>query len=233
MAFKKRYIALPLLTALGVCISQFPASWAVKLAGAGVPVTLGGTVWKGFVPSLRALPPITFDTAPMGLFTKAPLVAFNGRGNGISIEGKAERSSLTALKIAGDASFLGEIDGRMSNLMGQFNVNVDTLRFDKDCSGVSGRITTDILARNAALWRWTGPALSGPIECIGGVLTSTLSGNVPGQSVEAVLKIMPSGTFQIRAVINTNTPEAALVLPLYGFEGQGERFTMNESGRWM
>jgi len=137
------------------------------------------------------------------------------------------------LTLQGDALFLGQIDGRLSNLTGVFELAARNIRFNGDCTDVAGQVSTDILTQNEALWQWRGPPLSGPITCENDVLTTTLSGNIPGQSVEAVLKIIPDGTYQIRAVINTNTPEAGLVLPLYGFEAQGERYTMNEAGRWM
>lgn len=233
MAVKKRYITVFSLTAFAVLLSQFPASWAGKLAAPDLPVTLGGTLWNGYVPSINAVPPIAFKTSPAGLFSSAPLVTFSGSGNGLSIEGAAEPDHIRALALNGDAVFLGHIDGRLSNLMGRFNLSAKNFKFSGDCADTSGQVSTDILARNAGLWRWTGPPLSGPVTCKDGVITSTLSGNIPGQSVEAILKIIPDGRYQIRAVINTNTPEAGLVLPLYGFEAQGERFTMNEAGRWM
>ncbi len=233
MASKKRYMALFALTAFAACISQFPASWAGKIAAPDLPVTLGGTIWKGYVPNINAMPPITFKTSPTGLISSAPLVTFSGSGNGLFIEGAAEQDHIKTLNLKGDAVFLGRIDGRLSNLMGQFNLSASNIEFSGDCAQVSGQVSTDILASNTRLWRWTGPPLSGPVTCENGTLTTTLSGNIPGQSVEAVLRIMPDGRYQIRAVINTNTPEAGLVLPLYGFEAQGERYTMNEAGRWM
>lgn len=233
MAFRKRYIVLGALTVLvGLC-SQFPAAWVGKLAGPKLPVTLGGTIWNGYVPSVNALPVIQFKTKITGFFTAAPLIGFSGSGNGLSVNGTAESNRIVTLDLVGNAGFIGQIDGRMANLLGQFNITASNLRLDGNCAEVSGNISTDILASNVALWQWAGPPLFGLITCENGVLTSTLSGNIPGQSVEAVLKVLPGGTYQIRAVINTNTPEAGLVLPLYGFEGQGERFTMNEAGRWM
>jgi len=233
MAFKKRYIVLAALTAIGVLISQFPAKTAKSLIAPEVPVTLGGTIWDGYVPPLNALPAISFQTSFMGLFTDAPAAQFHGNGNGLSIKGSAETDRIDTVELTGDARFLGQIDGRLRNLSGRFDLAAANIRFDGNCDEVSGQVSTDILARNAALWQWRGPPLSGPITCENGVLTAALLGNIPGQSVEAVLKILVDGSYQIRAVINTNTPQAGLVLPLYGFEAQGERFTMNEAGRWM
>lgn len=233
MAFKKRYIVLCALMALGVVVSQFPASWAAKITAPELPVKLGGTIWDGYVPSVNAVPPIAFKTSLAGLVTNAPVVKFSGSSNGLILNGAAETDRITELELKGNAIFLGQIDGRLANLMGRFDLTAANLNVSGDCADVSGQVSTDILARNTALWRWTGPSLSGPITCENGILTSTLSGNIPGQSVEAILKVIPDGRYQLRAVINTNTPEAGLVLPLYGFENQGERFTMNEAGRWM
>jgi hypothetical protein len=232
MKLRKRYIGVGALIGLGVLLSQFPASWAAGLSGAQLPVTPGGTVWKGYIPAIAALPPVSFKTSPMGVFSDAPLATFDGSGNGLSIQGAAEANRITSLKLKGDAIYLGQIDGRFGNLLGQFTLAANELQFDGNCEAVSGQVSTDILTQNRASWQWAGPSLSGPITCEDGVLTTTLSGNIPGQSVEAVLKVSPDGNWQLRAVINTNTPEAGLVLPLYGFEGQGERFTMNEAGRW-
>jgi hypothetical protein len=233
MAFKKRYIGLALAIFAAVGLTQFPAKWAATLAGVDLPVTLGGTVWNGYAPSINAVPPIQFKTSPSGFFNESSLLTFTGAGNGVSINGRADYNKIEEINVTGDASFLGQIDGRLSNLSGRFDMKARELKIDGGCDGASGVISTDILARNTRLWQWTGPPLSGPITCEQGVLTSILSGQIPGQSVEAVLKILPDGTYQIRAVINTNTPQAGVVLPLYGFEAQGERFTMNEAGRWM
>ena len=221
------------LLVLGIAIARFPANWAAKVALPDVPITLGGTIWNGFVPPINAVPPIKFTTKPIGLLTDAPVLEFSGAGNGISINGEANQNELTRVTMTGDAVFLGQIDGRMKNLMGRFDMVVGNLPLGGNCEGVSGTVSTDILTRNAALWQWKGPPLSGPVTCENDILTSTLSGNIPGQSVEAELKIMPDGNYQIRAVINTNTPQAGMVLPLYGFETQGERYTINEAGRWM
>lgn len=233
MTFQKRYLVLACLSMVTALLSQFPASWAAKLAGLPPAVKLGGVVWNGYVPPINAVPPIRYKTRLGGLFGDTPLIEFNGSGNGLSLDGTAKLNKVSQLTLRGDAFFLGQIDGRLSNLQGVFNLNARDIKFNGDCDGVSGQISTDILTRNKALWQWEGPALSGPITCENGILTSTLSGNIPGQSVEAVVKIIADGTFQIRAVINTNTAEAGLVLPLYGFEAQGERYTLNEAGRWM
>ena len=233
MVFKLRYIWLSALLVLGIAIARFPANWAAKIAVPDAPITLGGTIWNGFVPPINAIPPIKFTTTPIGLFTDAPVLEFSGAGNGISIKGEANQNELTRVTMTGDAVFLGQIDGRMKNLLGRFDMVVGNLPLGGNCEGVSGTISTDILTRNATLWQWAGPPLSGPLVCENDILTSTLSGNIPGQSVEAELKIMLDGNYQIRAVINTNTPEAGMVLPLYGFESQGERYTINEAGRWM
>ncbi len=233
MASRMRSILLHLFCILVVAIARFPASWAGKMVAPELAVKLGGTIWNGYVPSINAVPPIKFTTSPLGLFTKASVIDFSGAGNGISIKGDADKNALKNLTLTGDAVFLGQIDGRMKNLLGRFDMSVRDLPLNGSCEGVSGTVSTDILTRNSSLWQWAGPPLSGPVSCENSVVTTTLSGNIPGQSVEAVLKIMPDGNYQIRAVINTNTPEAGLVLPLYGFESQGERFTMNEAGRWM
>ena len=202
MAFKIRYIWLTALLVLGIAIARFPANWAAKVALPDVPITLGGTIWNGFVPPINAVPPIKFTTKPIGLLTDAPVLEFSGAGNGISINGEANQNELTRVTMTGDAVFLGQIDGRMKNLMGRFDMVVGNLPLGGNCEGVSGTVSTDILTRNAALWQWKGPPLSGPVTCENDILTSTLSGNIPGQSVEAELKIMPNGNYQIRAVIN-------------------------------
>lgn len=238
MGFKKRHIVLATAIVLAVLIDQFPANLAKNMLAPKSPVTLGGTIWDGYVPSLNALPPISFKTSLVGLFTDAPLAEFSGNGNGLSILATAERDMIKRLELTGDARFIGQIDGRMANLLGRFDVTAANVRFDGTCgepssAQVSGNVSTDILTKNTALWQWSGPPLSGPISCDNGVLTASLLGNIPGQSVEAVLKVLPDGTYQIRAVINTRTPQAGLILPLYGFEAKGERYTMNESGRWM
>ena len=216
---------------------HFPASWAFKFARPHLPVStsalsVGGTIWNGQVYGIEGLTLTRFTLSPKAMFNKSTLVTIDAQGNDISIQANAGLKQINALTLKGSARFLGQIDGRLSNLSGQFNLDAKNLSLDGECGDTTGTVSTDILARNNALLNWQGPELSGPIRCEDGVLLTTLSGHIPGQSVEATLKVMPSGQYRIRAVINTNQPRAGLFLPLYGFEKKGERYTLVEAGTW-
>lgn len=233
MSIKKRYIALGLLAFAAAAVAHFPAKWAAAATAPELPAVMAGTVWKGHIERLNGLPPIAFKISPLALLRGAAPVSFNGDGNGISIAGEAGIGRVDTLTINGNALFLSQIDNRLSALSGEFTLDATDLGFDGNCEKTRGTVKTDILTRNASVWLWKGPTLSGPITCENNVLSAVLSGTIPGQSVEAILKVFVNGSYQIRAVINTNTAEAGLVLPLYGFEQKGERFTLNEQGRWM
>ncbi len=234
---KKRYPILAVVGVLCAVLMHFPASWAFKFARPYLPastdaLSVGGTIWNGQIKGIEGLPLIRFTVSPKAVFGKSDLVKIDARGNDISVQGNAGIKQINALIIKGSARFLGQVDGRLSNLSGRFDVEAKALAFGGDCSDTTGTVSTDILAQNFALWNWRGPELSGPIRCEDGDLLATLSGHIPGQSVEATVKVMPSGQYRIRAVINTNERRAGLFLPLYGFERKGERYTLVEAGKW-
>jgi len=148
VAFKKRYILAGLATALAAVFSQFPASWIAPLTGMNLPIKPGGTLWDGYVPAINAVPPIKFKTRLAGLVTETPLLEFGGNGNGLFVTGTADRDQISVLTLQGDAVFLGQIDGRLSNLTGVFDLAARNIRFNGDCTGVSGQVSTDILTQN-------------------------------------------------------------------------------------
>ncbi len=238
---KKRYPILAIGGVLCALLIHFPASWAFKFARPYLPaeadaLSVSGTIWDGQVQGIKGLSQTRFTLSPPFSaktgFNKFPLASLDAQGDDISVKANAGIKHINALSVKGSARFLGQVDGRLSNLSGQFNLDAKDLAIDGECGDTTGTVTTDVLAQNFALWHWQGPKLSGPIRCENGALLATLSGHVPGQSVEATLKVMPSGQYQIRAVINTNERRAGLFLPLYGFEKKGERYTLTEAGKW-
>lgn len=230
---KRHYIAAGLLALTAALISRFPASWAAQLAAPDVNASYGGTIWDGHIRGLNGLPPVAFRLSPKAALTQDPLLTFWGHGNGISINGTASHAAIQSLSLTGQASFLTQMDSRLLGLSGDFSVTAKHIGFDASCEAdTAGTLITDILANNTQRLGWTGPHLTGPLRCEGGDLTASLSGNSPGQALEATLKVITNGTFQIRAIVNSNHPKAALVLPLYGLEQRGERFTMTEAGKW-
>jgi hypothetical protein len=229
----KLYITAALIGGAAAVAAHFPASWAAKATYVDTPAQFGGSLWNGHVRGLGALPPIRFSLSPAALITRKGGITFDGSGGGVTIRGAGSPASVSDLSIAGDAAFLSQIDSRLSGLSGRFSVNVVGLKTDGTCSEATrGQLRTNILSQNGGALGWTGPDLSGPITCEGGDLSAIMSGESPGQTIEAKIKVLMDGSFQLRFVVNSSDPRAGLVLPLYGFETRGERYTLTEAGSW-
>lgn len=229
----KLYITAALISGAAAAVSHFPASWAAKAMLPNAPAKFSGSLWNGHVRGLGALPPIGFSISPLALLIGKSGINFNGSGGGIAIKGAGSRAQVTDLLVSGNAAFLSQIDARLSGLSGQFSVNAANIRTNGTCSETArGQVSTNILSQNGAALGWTGPELSGPIVCEDGELTATLSGTSPGQTIEAKVKVLTNGSYQLRFVVNSSDPRAGLVLPLYGFETRGERYTLTEAGSW-
>ncbi len=109
---------------------------------------------------------------------------------------------------------------------------VETARVSKSCEAATGTIRTDVLKRNKARFQWQGPELSGPINCENGEIVATLSGQDSRTEIEAVARINLSGSYRLETSVSSRDPEAAALLPLYGFQRSGGRFTLTEQGQW-
>ena len=150
----------------------------------------------------------------------------------MQIRGKASHNQIVGLNFTGQLANLPTTDGRLKELSGVVNVQISELKFSKQCESVTGKANTDFLSRNKGRWQWQGPILSGPLSCENGDLIANLSGTENGQTIKADLRIAPNGTYRADFSVRTLQPEAAVVLPLYGFEKRSSEFLLTEQGKW-
>ena len=185
-----------------------------------------GTVWDGHVAHIAGLPPIRTRV-------RGREVAVDADGAGLTLDGTAGPSGITGVNLATPVRALSRFDPRLTGLAGEVSASDVTLRFeDGQCVEGSGTARTDALARNAAAWSWRGPELSGPVTCESGAVVVDLSGEEAGAGVRARIAIDPAGIYTTTVDIRTVQPEAAALLPLFGFQQQSSGFRLQESGRW-
>lgn len=233
---KKR--SLVLVSALGAAIGlamQPPLAW---IAPHIIPDELGsnirysGTLWNGTASNVDYIGIAKFKIDPKKWLKDGLPLSFQTSSNAMQISGKASKTRLEDLRFTGQLGGLPTNDGRLKELVGEVNIQISELTFDKDCQFAMGQASTDFLSRNAARWQWRGPLLSGPITCDGGDLIVNLSGSDAGQTIKADLRIVPDGAYRADISVRTYQPEAGVVLPLYGFENRNGEFRLTEQGKW-
>ncbi|MGB6229342.1 MAG: type II secretion system protein N, partial [Litorimonas sp.] len=125
-------------------------------------------------------------------------------------------------------------DQRLAGLSGRLSLRVDEAVIeDGACLSASGSASTDVLAANRARFDWTGPELSGPVDCVDGRLRVRLSGQDAAQQVEATVLTGFDGMYRTDISVSTRDPMAGNVLTLFGFaQDRAGSYTLSEQGQW-
>lgn len=233
---KKR--AVILVTLLGASlglITKLPLAWAAPHLmpdGLGTNISYSGTVWNGRVSGLDYIDVVQFKFSPKMMLKGGLPLSFQTSSQAMQMSGQASRNQIVGLNFSGQLANLPTRDGRLKELNGVVNVQISELKFSKKCKSIAGNANTDFLSRNKGRWQWKGPILSGPLSCENGDLIAKLSGTENGQTIKADLRIVPNGTYRADFSVQTSQPEAAIVLPLYGFEKRSGEFLLTEQGKW-
>jgi len=153
------------------------------------------------------------------------------------MQGRAGRSGLKDVSISGQVWTFSNVDPRLSGVRGSFSVSLNRLAVDPGnpaagCTSASGHARTDVLQSNEAWWSWAGPDLQGPIRCEDGALLLALAGDQSGQTVDMTIRAFPYGRYNVGVSVKTGDAAAQNVMALFGFARSGERYTLNETGRW-
>jgi len=233
---KKRIVVLAtLLGGLIALVPRIPLAWVgphVILATSGQDIHYSGTIWNGQVTGLDFIGAVNFKLAPSKLFAGLPLT-FQTQSPIMQISGQASKAELKNFRFySGQFSSLPTRDGRLRELDGQVNISVSKALYDGTCVSAAGQASTDFLSRNEARWQWRGPELAGPVSCEDGDVIVRLSGSDNNQTVRADLRIAVDGGYRADISVQTNQPEAGIVLPLYGFELLGREYKLTEQGQW-
>jgi hypothetical protein len=233
---RKRYILLTCLGMVAGLTSQLPLSWVAPYflpVGLGQTVSYSGTVWGGQVRGLDYIGTANFKLSPKALFHGGLPITIASQSSAMSIFGNASKTKLQDIQFSGILAKLPTRDGRLKELAGQVNIRINELQIENNgCVYASGQVLTDFLALNRSRWQWQGPILSGPISCEGGDLLVNLSGQENRQIIRADLRLSQNGSYSANISVQTDQAEAAVVLPLYGFEKQGRQFKLTEQGQW-
>ena len=216
-------------------IRQLPLAWAaphIMPNGLGTNIQYSGTVWNGKISGLDFIGAAQFKLNPKSVITDGLPLSFQTSSGAMQISGKASRNQILGLNFTGQLAKLPTTDGRLKELAGDVNIQIENMKFDKNCVSANGQANTNFLSLNKARWQWQGPVISGPLSCENGDLFARLSGTENGQTIKADLRIAPNGAYRADISVRTTQPEAGVILPLYGFEKKNSEFKLTEQGKW-
>ena len=233
---RKRYIVLAVIGAAIAVISQLPLKWVAPYfmpSGMGQDISYSGTVWNGQVHGLEYIGTANFQMKPKALITGGLPLTFSTQSPVMSISGQASQNRVKDMRFSGTLAKLPTRDGRLKELAGQVDIIVQDLELNKTgCTTASGQASTDFLAMNQSRWQWRGPKLSGPVSCEDGDLIVKLSGQENRQTIRTDLRLDKDGSYAANITVQTDQPEAGVVLPLYGFEAVNGDYKLTEQGQW-
>jgi len=161
-----------------------------------------GTIWQGQITHIPNIDALQVSVSPRRILKGAPAIEFSATQPALSLRGQAGVGRLRNV----------DAKGWIHWILGQFS--------------------TDVLQRNVRIWRWRGPAMSGPIKCQDGDFIAVLSGDDGQQSIDVKTFLKADGRYEVEINVHTRQVGAAALLPLYGFEPVQDGFRLNEQGRW-
>ena len=229
-----RWIFPALLSGLVAIVAFFPMSWAAgwilpeSVKSAAPDLNLRGTLWQGSVSGLPIFGTANLEVAPLS----RAVVFQAGEGRNYA-SGTLTPTEAKDLDLRLNLASVPFTDGRLQGLQGDFTAEISEAEYlDQSCLSAVGTARTDVLKRNGGKIDWTGPELSGPIRCEDGALIVDLSGRDAQQSIAALVRLIPNGSYRAEITVQTNRVEADAILPLFGFSRAGQSFKLIEQGNW-
>lgn len=227
---RKRWFILAILAGFAASIAVLPLSW---VATPFVPDELSelkfhGTIWNGTASNIPVFETANVNLKPLSLSAQIE------SGNGVNyLTGLASTNHARDIALIVDLVTLPLTDQRVRGLAGTVNMTLTEIKYDRQtCLSANGSVTTDVLQRNQARLNWTGPALSGPISCEDGSLIANISGQDQQQTIKALMRFSPDGTYRVDLSAQTSRSEAGAILPLFGFSRSGTEYKLTEQGKW-
>lgn len=229
-----RWVFPAALSGLVALVACFPMRWAAgwilpeNVDSLAPALKVHGTIWTGSVSGLPIFGTANLDIAPL-----ARNVTFQSGLARNYVSGRLSAIGAKDVDFRLDLATLPFTDGRLQGLRGDFIADIAEAKFkDQACLSAVGTARTDVLQRNGGTIQWTGPELTGPIRCEEGALIADLSGTDSQQTISAVIRIIPDGTYRANVTVRTARVEADAILPLFGFSRSGQSFVLTEQGNW-
>ncbi|MGB3457544.1 MAG: type II secretion system protein N [Litorimonas sp.] len=206
-------------------VRHFPLSWAGAALPDGV-ATLSGTLWDGQVSDVPLLGSVSVDTTLGGVRLATP-------PGDVTFSGTVTPGSAKDLVLSMPVARLPMNDARLAELSGRVSLRIEEASFgDGQCESATGTASSDVLSANGGRFGWTGPVLSGPVDCQDGRLRVRLSGEDAEQTVQATVITGFDGVYQSEIDVETSDPSAGNALVLFGFNPDSEGYSLSEQGRW-
>lgn len=201
--------------------------------------TYQGTIWKGTISNLQDVDTVNYQLNPLKLFGGLPVSA-RMTATGLVANARLASNKARDVNLRINVASLPLPDPRLRGLSGQITAQLDQVSWTKEgaCKSATGTAQSDILMRNKSLFSWTGPRLSGPVQCDdNNDYQFLMSGKDDIQTIKADISISVFGDYKSDIRVITRDSDAALVLPLFGFEERGEsaagmEFRLVEQGKW-
>lgn len=226
-------------------VAQWPLAWTplgsaiqkIERPDSKTRAVLSGTLWNGDVRGLYPVGEVQYSFSLIRLIQGASPLNFTTSSRAILSRGSGGLNGLKDVKASGDLAWILPEDQRFGGVQGLFNMSLDTLFFDfgnfeAGCTEAQGQFSTNVLQSNAAIWQWSGPELSGPIQCENGELTTRLKGQDRTQNIEVKVVMKPDGIYVADITVQTQEPGASAILGLFGFAFSGSDYTLQETGKW-
>lgn len=220
----------------GAVITQLPLSMvAPKAEFAGKSFKYSGTIWSGQVSGTDA-GILYLETSVSRLFSGQNPVHVTGGPAGLSLKAEAGIGGLRAVNVEGSMKSLALRDPRVGAVNGNFKLEIPDMKIMETCEYANGKVWTDFLSQNAAIFRWKGPELEGPVKCEDGRIIVDLAGQDQAAEITAKVTIGLEGSYRadITARINPSFEQlAGPSLRQSGFHKDGEFYKLTEQGKWL
>lgn len=236
------FVVLFIVLATGVGVAFFPLSWTASFLAQN---TRGfsyneatGSIWSGKLTNVQyrtqRLGDVSFHLDAIKLFggKLGAKVAFETADlamDGSFAYGIFDHSGeLTAMTLKGRTARIPGLPATLQVIPGDFRVELESARLTKDggCTGVAGKIWTDMLAKGSEQLGWTGPEISGPVSCDAGRFKADARGAAAnGDTAEAKVDIGAELKGGVQATVTTKDQLNPSKMAQAGFQS-------TQPGRW-
>ncbi len=244
----KRWLAITvfILSFIGVSLANLPLSLFLnetRLSQAGLTTTaIFGTLWRGDITGLslgsHLLGDIHLKANPLSLLRfgyggSVQIVpgAAKGQGKFLLQSGPALRAEDITVII--DLAKLGYRDPNGRPLRGQLSLNISKFHLQQRqdqffCNSLEGDIASDALFVLGQYYKKELPVLRGTLNCEQGQVALAIAGQNQIVVIDINAEISANFDYMANIIVETADSEMQRLLALYGFNSDGNRYTLLE-----